>query len=385
MSKQIIYLDNAATTRMDAEVLEALQPYMRGSYGNPSSRHLLGAEIRRAVEAAREQCAGLLETRPERIVFTASGSEANNLAIKGMMGALRSRNVLTTPLEHPSVVEPLKALSKHGFTIDTLPVDARGVLNTAVLQEMLDQKEYGLFCLIHGSNEVGTLQPINQIIHILQQKSPGTWLHLDAVQTVGHVSLEPKAWGIHSLTLSSHKIHGPAGAGLLALYRDVELKPLVAGGGQEGGRRSGTENVPAIVGTARALDRTLAALPDAAPRMTRLRDQLAREISEKIPDTKVNGYPAQGLPHILSVSFSGLLGEVLLHHLEKEGIMVSTGSACHAKWKEIPPTLKVLGLPARLARGTIRFSLSRYTTGEEIASTCRILARQVAYLREVGT
>ncbi|MBU0754173.1 MAG: cysteine desulfurase [Planctomycetes bacterium] len=377
-------MDNAATTRLDPEVLDAMLPFLKNGYGNPSSVHSFGAEARRALEHAREECAKCLETRPEHIIFTSSGSEANNLIIKGSMGSMRHKKVLTTPLEHPSVSEPLKTLGAHDYSITTVPINPKGRVDLSRLETILTRDRYGLFCLVHGSNEVGSLQPVLEIGRLVKTLNPDTWFHLDAVQSVGHVALDPKAWGVDSLALSSHKIHGPRGAGILALYRDIQLRPLIAGGGQENGRRSGSENLPAIIGTASSLHLALAALPQAGPRMARLRDRLQQGMEQRISGLLINGDPAQGLPHILNVSFSGLLGEVLLHHLEKEGIMVSTGSACHAKWKEVSATLKALKIPTRFIRGTLRFSLSRYSSNAEIDTTLEVLEQQVAYLREVG-
>lgn len=380
----LVYLDNAATTRVDPEVLASMAPFLGDVYGNPSSLHTMGLEARRAVDDARQRCAGLLDTRPDRIVFTASGSESNNLAVRGLLPHLKGRSVITTRLEHPSVAEPVKVLERHGARVITVNNDREGRLDLNHLDELLAGEPCGLLCLIHGSNEVGTVQEVHAVGKRLAARSPDTWFHLDAVQSVGHLPMDPEGLGIHSLTLSCHKLHGPRGAGILALYRNQKLLPIVAGGGQESGRRSGTENVPAIVGSAVALERAVDALDEAPARMQALKDRLGKGITEKIEGVCINGSPSSGLCHILSVSFQGLLGEVLLHHLEEKGIMVSTGSACHARWNEVSETLKALELPKRLARGTIRFSLSRYTTEEEIDYTLETLVDRVAYLREVG-
>jgi cysteine desulfurase len=384
MKPDVIYLDNAATTRLDPGVLEKMLPYLGERYGNPSSLHGLGLEAHRAVERARERCARLLDTRPDRIVFTAGGSESNNLLIKGRLRSLKGRCALLTRLEHASVAEPMKALARHGVRVLTVENDKEGRIDLGHLEHLLSGNACGLLCVIHGSNEVGTLQDARALGRLLRAKSPDTWFHLDAVQSIGHLPLEAEDWGVHSMALSLHKIHGPPGAGLLALYCRADLAPLVAGGGQEEGRRSGTENVPAIVGTAEALEKAVCGLPEARARMASLRDRLAGEIQRRIRGVRINGAPFEGLPHILSVSFEGLLGEVLLHHLEEKGLMVSTGSACHSKWKDASETLKALRLPERMARATIRFSLSRHTTEEEILRAVELLEKSVAYLREVG-
>jgi cysteine desulfurase len=369
---------------MDPEVLQAMLPFMEDRFGNPSSLHSLGLEARRAVEKARERCAALLDTRPGRIVFTSSGSESNNLLIKGMISKLRDRCVITTRLEHASVAEPLEMLKSHGIPLHLVNNDEKGMIDLNHLKDLIRREPCGLLSIIHGSNEVGTLQDVKAVSRMVRIQSPETWLHLDSVQTITHVALPSPAWGVDSFAVSSHKIHGPPGAGLLALYGDATLRPLVAGGGQESGRRSGTENVPAIVGTARALELGFEAFPEASKHMASLRDRLSQGITSRIKDIRINGEPGQGLPHILSVSFAGLLGEVLLHHLEEKGIMVSTGSACHAKWKDLSATIKALRVPDNYARGTLRFSLSKNTTEEEIDYTLDVLADRVAYLREVG-
>jgi cysteine desulfurase len=278
----------------------------------------------------------------------------------------------------------VRALEKHGIKVLRVENDAAGTIDLGHLADLLARNSCGLLCAIHGSNEVGTLQDAGAIGRLLKTVSPGTWFHLDAVQSIGHLPLEPKAWGVHSMAVSLHKIHGPPGAGILALYRKTDITPLIAGGGQEDGRRSGTENVPAIVGSAHALELALKDQQETHSRMAGLRDDLAREIQARIRNIRINGAPFEGLPHILSVSFDGIMGEVLLHHLEEKGIMVSTGSACHAKWKDVSETLKALNLPRNFSRSTIRFSLSRHTSAREIARTVDVLEKSVGYLREVG-
>lgn len=384
MKSRTVYLDNAASTRPAPSVVEAMLPFLGERYGNPSSLHALGLDAHRALEEARERIARLLQADPEDVVFTPSGSASNNLIIKGLIPSLQGKTVLLTALEHPSVVEPAKALAMHGIEVCTLRCDREGRIDLDDLARELQERDCGLLCVIHGSNEVGTVQEVDAIGRLLRELSPETWFHLDAVQTVGHIPFDPRKSGVHSLTFSSHKIHGPRGVGVLALYHKADIVPLVAGGGQEVGRWSGTENVAAVVGAARSLELAMEEMPRACPRMAQLRNNLASEIDARIPDILINGDPFTGVPHILSVSFAGVLGEVLLHHLEEKGVMVSTGSACHSHWNDLSDTLKSLEIPDRFVRGTLRFSLSKYTTQEEITYTADVLADRLSYLREVG-
>lgn len=383
MDRKTVYLDNAATTALDSEVLDVMLPLMKETYGNPSSVHTMGLDAHRELESVRERCAEALKTRPDRIVFTSCGSESNNLLIKGLLPTLYDKTVIASRLEHPSVLEPLRWLEKQGICVRFLENDDKGYIDQEQLRDLLGQGNCGLLSLIHGSNEVGTIQDITAIGATVRTVSPRTWFHLDAVQSVGHMAINPKALAIDSLTLSGHKIHGPKGTGMLALYNDARLSPIIAGGGQEGGNRSGTQNLPAIAGAGLALERALKRLPE-AKRIETMRNRLLEGIRDRIQGVRINGDPLAGLPHILSVSFTGLLGEVLLHHLEKEGIMVSTGSACHARWTDMSATLKALRVPKQFARGTLRFSLSRHTTEDEIDYTIKTLEEQVRYLREVG-
>jgi cysteine desulfurase len=385
MKSETIYLDSAATTPLEEEVLSAMLPWMTERFGNPSSRHRMGREARRALEEARERCAALLAAPPRGIVFTSGGTEANNLLIQGFAPLLAGRCVAATRLEHPSVAEPLKRLQRQGVPVHLLENDAQGYVDLDFLESLLARERLGLLCVIHGSNEVGTLQDAARIGRLVRERSPETWIHLDAVQSAGHVPLDPEAWGVGSLSVSSHKVHGPRGAGILAMYRDAPLTPLSEGGGQERGLRSGTENTAAVVGTAEALRLAMEALPWAPAHMAALRDRLAAGIRARIDDVLVPGDPARGLPHILAVSFAGLLGEVLLHHLEEKGVLVSTGSACHARSKEASASLKALRIPRRFLMGTVRFSFNRRNTTEEVDRALDAVAEQAAYLREVGT
>lgn len=382
--KPTIYLDNAATTPLDPEILESMLPFLRNDFANPSSAHTMGQAAHRAVDEAREKAAGIVGAKPARIVFTSGGSESNNLIIRGLAPRFEKKRLIVTRLEHPSVQKPVALLNGKGFAAAEVSNDSAGRVNLNHLEDLLLEEQCGLLCVIHGSNEVGTVQDAAAIGRVLRATSPDTWFHLDAVQSAGFLQIDAEKWGVDSFTLSAHKLHGPKGAGLLAFFRHVPIEPLIAGGGQEGGLRSGTENVAGIVGCAEALARASAGRRERAAHTAMLRERLREKIAGTIPDVRFNGAGESGLPHILSVSFSGLLGEVLLHHLEKEGIMVSAGSACHSGRAGVSPTIEALGLPPGQAQGTIRISFSHCNTADQIDRTGITVAEQVTYLREVG-
>jgi len=384
MTQKTIYLDSAATTPLDPEVLEAMLPFLKERYANPSSIHPAGQAVRKAVEDARETVARLLGSDPRGVIFTSGGSEANNLAVRGTAGSLRGDRVILTRLEHASVSRPAEILGRKGFDVVTASNDSLGRVDLNHLEDLLREKTTALLCVIHGSNEAATIQDAEAIGRLLRSSSPETWFHLDAVQSAAYVPIDARRWGVDSFSVSAHKLYGPKGAGLLVLFREAALEPLVAGGGQEGNRRSGTENVAAIIGLAAALERAVGERAARAAHAAALRNSLRDLITAGIPDVRVNGDTEGGLPHILNVSFAGLLGEVLLHHLETEGVMVSTGSACRSSKTILMESLRAMGIPSRLIRGTIRFSFSRHNTGEDVAFAGEALARQVAYLREVG-
>jgi len=383
-NNRTIYLDNAATTPLDRGVLEKMMPWLRDHYGNPSSAHPLGQKVRQAIDEGRERIGSLLGAAPAGVIFTSGGTESNNLIIRGLAGSRKRSRIIITRLEHPSVSEAAALLAAKGFDVVSVANDPSGRIDLNHLDGLLREKETLLLCVIHGSNEVGTIQDAAAIGQIVRSASPRTWFHLDSVQSMGCVDFEPARWGIDSCTLSAHKLFGPKGSGVLTLFRQSAIEPLLAGGGQERNLRSGTENPAAIIGAAEALGLALDARVERTVRTGFLRNRLKDFIEREIPDTRVNGNASNCMPHILSVSFAGLLGEVLLHHLEREGIMVSAGAACHAADSSLSETILALGVPTRLARGTIRFSFSHLIDEAAIDRTCTVLSEQVAYLREVG-
>ncbi len=383
-SKNTIYLDNAATTPLDPAVLEKMMPWLRDHFANPSSVHPPGQHVRQAIDDARARIATHLGVSPAAVIFTSGGTESNNLLIRGLTAGRKTSRIITTRLEHPSVSETTALLAAKGFDVVSATNDSSGRIDLNHLEDLLREEETALLCVIHGSNEVGTIQDAAAIGQVVRSASPRTWFHLDSVQSIGCVDFEPARWGVDSCTLSAHKLFGPKGSGIVALYREAEIEPLLAGGGQERNRRSGTENPAAIIGAAEALDRALLARRERTGRTDALRSRLKDFIEKEITDIRINGSDSSYLPHILSVSFAGLLGEVLLHHLETEGIMVSAGSACHAADSSISEAILALGVSSRMARGTIRFSFSHLNSDAEMERTCAVLAEQVAYLREVG-
>lgn len=375
-----IYLDNAATTRAWPEVAAAMVQALREGYGNPSSLHGLGLEAERAVEAARRQIAALLQVSPEELIFTSGGTEANHLAIKGAARALvrRGRHVVTTEVEHASVQNAVADLAAEGYEYTRVSADRRGRVEAAAVLAAV-RPDTTLVSVMAANNEVGTLQPVDEIARGLRRRNEFALLHVDGVQAFGKIPLFPGEARIDLYTVSGHKIHGPKGIGALYVRPGVRLVPLFGGGEQEQGLRAGTANVPGIVGMGVAAARA-GAPSENAHRLRLLRDALVGSIRAGWPDAVVNGDEGdQAAPHIASIAFPGLAAEVLLHALEAEGVYVSTGSACSAR-QGISPVLKAIGLPERLARGTLRFSVSLETRPDEVETAAAIVIRQAKEL-----
>lgn len=377
-----IYLDNAATTRPHPAVVAAMTRALGEEFGNPSSLHRLGLAAERLVSAAREAVARTLAVAPEEIIFTSGGTEANSLAIRGVASRAPGRHIITTAVEHSSVLTPIRALAAQGYEVTELPVDAWGRVSAAQVDAALRPQTI-LVSVMAVNNELGTTQPVEEMARVIRARaSSGRPLafHVDAVQAWGKVPLRPAAWGIDLLTISAHKVHGPKGAGALYVRRGVQLTPLLGGGDQERGLRPGTENVPGIAGLGAAAQVWSADLAEVAPRMAALRDEL-REALRGMADVRINSPLDGAAPHILNASFPGVRGEMLLHRLEQDGIFTSTGSACHARDPQPSHVLLAIGLPAEVAMSSLRFSLSRFTTVEEIRATSASVAAAVAELR----
>ncbi len=389
-----VYLDNSATTRARPEVVRAVVSALEETYGNPSSPHGLGFRAERLVKEAREAVARALGAEPGEVVFTSGGTEANNLALVGAAHALRrrGRRVITTRVEHPSVLRACERLEEEGFEVVYLPVDRLGLISPADMAAALTPDTI-LVSIQHVNNEVGTVQPLPEVARVLGRgpgapAGAGTGLplwHVDAVQSLGKLSLDVRRLGVDLVSLSAHKIHGPKGCGALYVRTGVKLRPLLVGGGQEGGLRAGTENVPGIAGFGAAVRLALAEREEAAARLAALRDRLAEGILRAVPQARLNGAlagrPSEAAPHIVSVAFPGLRGEVLVHALEERGVYASTGAACSARRHAASHVLRALGLDPAAVEGTLRFSLSPLNTEEDVDAAVAAVGEAVAALR----
>ncbi|MGH9339363.1 MAG: cysteine desulfurase NifS [Acidobacteriota bacterium] len=378
-----VYLDNNATTRLDPQVLEAMKPFYLEDFGNASSIHTLGQKARAAVEEARRQVADLIGAQPREIVFTSGGTESDNMAIRGVATHNRSRgnHIITSTVEHPAILRTCEQLEKEGFRVTYIPVQKDGVIRLDQLKDALDDQTI-LISIMHANNEVGTIQPIQEIAALAQERKIA--FHTDAVQSTGKIPLDVEELGIDLLTLSGHKIHGPKGTGALYVRRGVRMNPLLFGGSHERHRRAGTENVPGIVGLGKACDVARHGLDDFGTRMRELRDRLENGILSRIPETYVNGNREQRMPHVTNISFRYLEGEALLISLDFSGIAVSTGAACSSGSLEPSHVLTAIGLSSVLAHGSIRFSLSRMTTEEDIDYVLETLPATVERMREMS-
>lgn len=377
-----IYLDNAATTQPHQSVVEAMHVALTSYFGNPSSLHRKGMAAERVVTMAREAVARSISVSPEEIVFTSGGTEANNLAITGATHQGRGRHVVTSAIEHSSVLTPIQRLGEQGFEVTELPVDPEGRVDPERAGAAL-RSDTALVSIMAVNNEIGTIQPIEEIGRAVRAHNANggrTLFHIDAVQAWGKVPLRPAAMGVDLLSVSGHKVHGPKGIGALYVRKGVRLKPMQGGGDQERGIRPGTENVPGIAGLGAAAELLSSNLDDASARMAVLRDRL-RERLRMIADVRFNTPASGSAPHILNVSFTGVRGETLLHRLEQDGIYVSTGSACHAHDPKPSHVLLAIGLPPEVAVTSLRFSLSRDTTAEEIDAAAAAVQAAVAELR----
>ena len=377
-----VYFDNNATTKVAEEVLEEIKPLFCELYGNPSSMHTFGGQIGRRIRQSREQVACLLGCDPSEIVFTGGGTESDNTAIKGTLAATPNRRtVITTRVEHPAVLAVCRELENHGYKVIELSVDRQGRLDMAELEGQLDD-DTALVTIMYANNETGVVFPIEEIAELVTSK--GAIFHTDAVQAVGKIPLNLSKSNIDLLSLSGHKLHAPKGVGVLYVRKGTRLSPFMLGGHQEAGRRAGTENVPGIVGLGKACELAAENLEAENGKVKALRDKLEKTILQNSPDCRLNGDPDNRLPNTTNISFEYIEGEAILLMLDKYGICASSGSACTSGSLEPSHVLRAMGVPFTAAHGSIRFSLSRYNTEDEVDYTIEKLPPIINQLRELS-
>lgn len=381
------YLDNSATTRCSDRACQLMVDLLTKDYGNPSSLHMKGIEAERFVETAKKKIAKTLRVLEKEIIFTSGGTESNNLAIIGAAMANRraGNHIITTSIEHASVENPMEFLKEQGFEITYLSVDENGIISLEELEEAVTEQTI-LVSMMQVNNEIGAIEPVAEAAELIKKKNPDTLIHVDAIQSYGKMYIYPKKLGIDMLSVSGHKIHGPKGSGFLWVKEKTKLKPLILGGGQQKGMRSGTENVPAIAGLGEAAEEIYENLNEKRAHLYGLKQRFIDGI-EKLEGTHVNGKTGEdSAPHIVSVSFEGIRSEVLLHSLEDRGIYVSSGSACssnnHAGKQKGSKTLRNIHLKENLLDSTLRFSFSVHTTEEEIDYALEVLGELLPVLKK---
>jgi cysteine desulfurase len=377
-----IYLDHAATTPLDPLVLEEMNPFFAEKCGNASSLHEWGREAREAVEKSREKTAKAIGCEPKEVVFTSGGSESDNLAIVGFAQANRGKgkHIITSAFEHPAVLDPCKFLEKNGFEVTYVPVSREGIVEVEALRKAI-RKDTVLVSIMHANNEIGTVQPIEEIAEFTKQKNIA--FHTDAVQTVGKVPVGVKKLGVDMLTVSAHKFYGPKGVGTMYVRKGIALEPLIHGGGQEMGRRSGTENVPGIVGMGKAIELAIGRMAEDSKGQERLRDALIKNTLE-IEDSWLNGHEEKRLSNNAHFGFSFIEGESLVLKLDEKGVAASTGSACSSHSLEPSHVLLALGLSHVQAHGSLRMTLGRENTEKDIEYVAEVLPEVVKNLRKMS-
>lgn len=378
-----IYFDHSATTPVDKDVAALMMEYMVEKYGNPSSIHSFGREVKKAVDEARQQVASLLGANANEIFFTSGGTEADNLAIKGIAFANRKKgnHIITTCIEHHAILHTCDYLEKQGFTVTYLPVDENAMVRLEDVKKAITDQTI-LISVMFANNEVGTIQPIKEIGQIAHEK--GIYFHTDAVQAVGNYPIDVNEYNIDLLTLSAHKFHGPKGIGALFVRRGVRIDAVQHGGGQERALRAGTENVPGIVGLGKAAEIAKQDLPKKIAHISALRDKLIKGLSEKVPDIKLNGHPTKRMPGSVNISFLYVEGESLLLNLDLKGIAASSGSACTSGSLDPSHVLLAMGLTHEVAHGSLRITIGRGNTDEDIDYCLAVLPEIVERLRSMS-
>jgi len=383
-----VYLDHAGTTPLDSKVLEAMVPYFTQRFGNPSSLHSVGQEARYALDEARERVACVLNCRPREIVFTAGGTESDNAAIHGVATALHEtgNHIVTSSVEHHAVLHACQYLESRGFEVTYLSVDADGMVQPDAVYNAINERTT-LVTIMYGNNEIGTINPISEIAKSVKKRaeelSRTIVFHTDAVQAAGYLSLDVAELGVDLLSLSGHKFHGPKGTGVLYIKRGSPYLPLIHGGGQERERRSGTENIPGIIGLSLALEAADTVREETSQRCAALRDRIIDSVLHQIPGSRLNGHATQRLPNNANFSFTGVEGEPILLGLDMAGIAASSGSACSSGSLEPSHVLLALGQSAEIARGSLRLTLGRDNTEDEVEYLLGVLVDLVQRLRQL--
>ncbi|MEM3563303.1 MAG: cysteine desulfurase NifS [Candidatus Jordarchaeaceae archaeon] len=376
-----VYMDHAATTYVDPRVVRAMLPYFTEYFGNASSLHSFGREAKEALENSREIIAKALGASPDEIFFTSGGTESDNLAIKGVMYANRGKNhIITSIIEHHAVLETCNNLQEMGFNVTYLPVDRHGLVSLSQLEDSLTQKT-GLVTIMHANNEIGTIEPIKEIGELTREH--GVYLHTDAVQSFGKIPTNVDDLNVDLLSISGHKIYGPKGVGVLYIREGVKIEPVQHGGGHERGMRSGTENVPGIVGLAKAVEISQAEMKKESQRLLSLRDRLIEGVLE-IDDSWLNGHPSQRLPNNCNFSFERVEGESLILRLDAKGVAASTGSACSSGSGAPSHVLTSIGLTPEQANGSLRLTLGKCNTEEDVDYVLEVLPEVVSDLRKLS-
>jgi len=369
------YLDNGATTVVSKRVIEKMNEVFSELYGNPSSMHQMGVEAEKLIKEAKKIIAKAIKSTPEELIFTSGGTEANNLAIQGYLKGSRKTHIITTSIEHPSVLSIFQHYESKGYEVTYLNVDKEGHIDLKDLEDALSD-ETALVSIMAVNNEIGAMQDLSAISKIIKKKSKALF-HVDAVQALGKVECHVKKYGIDMMSISSHKIHGPMGVGVLYVKKGITIHPLFLGGGQQKAIRPGTENTPGVVGFAYACQENMEAFSDNESHIVKLRDRFVKEVLE-VPGSKLNG--SLDAPHIVNISFPNMRGEVLLHLLESKEVFVSTGSACSSKNKSYSHVLEAIGLDDKYKEGAIRFSFSKFTSEEELTYAIETLKSSIKEL-----
>ena len=382
--EKTVYFDNNATTRVAPEVRDVMLPFLDGLYGNPSSMHAFGGRVAKYVDRAREEVARFVNCSPEEIIFTSCATESDNAAIRGTADWFgKDLKVITTAVEHPAVLQPVRRLKAQGHETVELPVNGVGQIDLDQLRaELASAKGPKLVSAMWANNETGTLFPIAKIAEICREY--GAVLHTDAVQAAGKAKIDVQAVPVDMLSISGHKFHAPKGIGFMYVRKGTKIKPFMLGGHQESGRRAGTENVPYIVGLAKACELARLGMADEGRKLTALRDRLEAGILAKCPDVRVNGDRENRLPNTLNVSFEYIEGEAIAYHLSDLGICISTGSACASGSLDPSHVIRAMGVPFTAVHGSVRFSLSRYSTDKEVDYVLEKLPPVIANLRELS-